>query len=138
MRQMSISGITLAGYRANVRDGGPAWRPLNTMANPPPRSGWPRRRKDGLAHPSTDRIAGVARRSAVDRRAPIGGVVCHMRRHVVLAQVGDKLGHIIGLVGPEHDPMIARAIRRSAVPVVKVSRVPTTRACRFSITTCPR
>jgi hypothetical protein len=30
-----------------------------------------------------------------------GGVLRHMRRHVEFAQVGDKLGHIVGLVGRE-------------------------------------
>src|SRR6516165_9592051 len=34
---------------------------------------------NALAHPSTDYIAGVAGRPAVDRRAPIGGVLRHMR-----------------------------------------------------------
>jgi hypothetical protein len=45
---------------------------------------------------NTARVAG---RSTIDGRSPIGGVLRHMRRHIVLAQIGDKLGHIVGLVG---------------------------------------
>jgi hypothetical protein len=34
-------------------------------------------------------------------------VLRDMRRHIVLAQISDKPGHIIGLVGTERDPVIA-------------------------------
>ena len=34
-----------------------------------------------------------------------------MRRHIVLAQIGDEAGHIIGLVGTEGDPVIAQSGR---------------------------
>src|SRR6516225_1144117 len=100
---------------------------------------------NGLAHPPTDRIARVAGRSTVDCRPPVRRVLRDMRRHIVLAQIGDEAGHIIGLVGTERDPVIARSGRtissaaaRSAVPVAKVNSVSTTRACRFSIRTCPK
>ena len=59
---------------------------------------------DALADPPTDRIAGVAGRPPVDCRAPVGGVLRHMRRHVVLSQIANKPGHIIGLVGAQRDP----------------------------------
>src|SRR6516164_222002 len=62
---------------------------------------------NALAHPPTDRIAGVAGRSTVDCRPPVRRVLRDMRRHIVLAQIGDEAGHIIGLVGTERDPVIA-------------------------------
>ena len=34
-----------------------------------------------------------------------------MRCHIVFAQIGDKRGNIVGLIGPERDPMIARTVR---------------------------
>src|SRR5258707_10009900 len=98
---------------------------------------------DALAHPPTDRIAGVAGRPAVDCRSPVRGVLRHMRRHIVVPQIGHKPGHVVSLVCTERDPMIAAATisspaSRSAVPVARVRRVSTTKACRFSIRTCPR
>src|SRR6516225_8731380 len=58
---------------------------------------------DALTHPP-DRIAGVAGRSTVDCRPPVRRVLRDMRRHIVLAQIGDEAGgHIIGLVGTERD-----------------------------------
>src|SRR6516162_11548498 len=58
---------------------------------------------NALAHPPTDRIAGVAGRSTVDCRPPVRRVLRDMRRHIVLAQIGDEAGHIIGLVGTERE-----------------------------------
>src|SRR6516225_4468300 len=87
---------------------------------------------NALAHPPTDRIARVAGRSTVDCRPPVRRVLRDMRRHIVLAQIGDEAGHIIGLVGTERDPVIAgraatisSAAARSAVPVAKVNSVST-------------
>src|ERR1700730_3565635 len=86
-------------------------------SNPPPSSGestanltfsassWSITR--GRTHPPTDRITGVAGRPAIDCRSSIGGVLRHMRCHVVLPQIGDKPGHIVRLVGAECDPVIA-------------------------------
>ena len=65
---------------------------------------------NALAHPATDRIARVAGRATVDGRAPIGGVLRPMRRPVARPQIVDKAGHIVGLVGPERDPMTAGAV----------------------------
>src|SRR5438445_4514148 len=100
---------------------------------------------DALAHPPTDRIAGVAGRPAVDCRSPVRGVLRHMRRHIVVPQIGHKPGHVVSLVCTERDPMIAGTRRHHleprlppAVPVARVRRVSTTKACRFSIRTCPR
>jgi len=47
----------------------------------------------------------------VDCRSPIGGVLRHMRCHIVRAQIGDKLGYVVGLISPERDPMIAGTVR---------------------------
>src|SRR6266446_3372798 len=66
---------------------------------------------NALAQPPTDRIARVAGRPTIDCRSPVGRVLRHMRRHVVRTQIGDKAGHIIGLVGAEGDPVIARTVR---------------------------
>src|ERR1700757_3882474 len=63
---------------------------------------------NALAHPPTDRIARVAGRSTVNCRPPVRCVLRDMRRHIVLAQIGDEAGHIIGLVGTARDPVIAR------------------------------
>jgi hypothetical protein len=49
--------------------------------------------------------------STVDCRSPIGGVLRHMRCHIVRAQIGDKLGYVVGLISPERDPMIAGTVR---------------------------
>src|SRR6516164_8916943 len=87
--QATVMGLAKAGGRL-----GPAKHLLNA-----------------LAHLPTDRIARVTGRPTIDGRSPIGGVLRHMRRHVVRAQIGDKLGHIIGLIGTERDPMIAGVVR---------------------------
>src|SRR6516225_2618417 len=47
---------------------------------------------NALAHPPTDRIAGVAGRSTVDCRPPVRRVLRDLRRHIVLAQIGDEAG----------------------------------------------
>src|SRR6267378_2312327 len=82
---------------------------------------------DALAHPPTDRIAGVAGRPAVDGRSPVRGVLRHMRRHIVVPQIGHKPGHVVSLVCTERDPMlpgraatISSPASRSAVPVARV------------------
>jgi hypothetical protein len=99
-----------------------------------------------LSHPATDRIAGVAgrRASIADRRLVVfwatWGVTLWARR------VGDKPGHIVSLVGAEREPVIAgtghhhhlaRALARCRAHC-HVTRVSTTKACRFSIRTWPR
>src|SRR5438045_7618645 len=66
---------------------------------------------NALALPPTDRIAGMAGCPTVNCRSPIGGVLRHMRCDIALAQIGDKLGDIVGLVGPQRDPMIAGSVR---------------------------
>jgi hypothetical protein len=50
-----------------------------------------------LTHAPTDRMARVAGRSTVDCRPPVRRVLRYMRRHIVLAQIGDEAGQIIGL-----------------------------------------
>jgi hypothetical protein len=41
-----------------------------------------------IAHLPTDCIARVADRPTVDGQSPIGGVLRHMRRHIVRTQIG--------------------------------------------------
>jgi hypothetical protein len=48
-----------------------------------------------LAFLLTDRIAGVACRAGVDRRAAVGGVLGDVRRDVEVAQVVDELVHVV-------------------------------------------
>src|SRR6202142_2447407 len=45
----------------------------------------------------------MARRAAVDRRAPPTGVLRHMRAHVHGAQLVDEVGSVIALVGAQAD-----------------------------------
>ena len=68
---------------------------------------------NALAHPPAERRAGMAGRSTIERRTPVGRVLRYMRRHIARAQIGDKLGHIIGLVGTERNPTIARRSART-------------------------
>jgi hypothetical protein len=69
---------------------------------------------NALAQLPTDRMAGMAVRSPVDGRAPVRCVLSDMRRHMVRTQIGDKLGHIIGLVGAKRDPMMAGSTHGAA------------------------
>ena len=73
--QTAVTGLAETGDRL-----GPAEHLLNT-----------------LTHAPTDRMARVAGRSTVDCRPPVRRVLRYMRRHIVLAQIGDEAGHIIGL-----------------------------------------
>jgi hypothetical protein len=90
---------------------------------------------DAFAQPPTDRIAGMARRPRIDGRSPVGDVLCHMRRHLVLPQIADELADVAGLIiiGTQRDRRVPRraatlasAESRSAVPVAWVSRASTT------------
>ena len=74
------------------------------------------------AHPPTDRIAGVAGRPAVDCRSPVRGVLRHMRRHIVVPQIGHKPGHVVSLVCTERDPMIAGTRRHPLEPRLALCR----------------
>lgn len=80
--------------KAQPTRGSPRWRVLRrlpqVLANRrPPRSAcgygcW--------------RHSGVPGGAAVDGRAPVGGVLCDMGRHVQRAQIGDEIGGVVGFV----------------------------------------
>jgi hypothetical protein len=40
-----------------------------------------------------------------------------VRRHIEFPQVGDKFGHVVSLIGPQRDPMIAWTIRHRGYAV---------------------
>ena len=63
---------TRAGHGEGLAEAGGRLGPAKHFLNAP-------------AHPLTDRIAGMAGRPTVDCRSPIGGVLRHMRDHIVLA-----------------------------------------------------
>src|SRR6266403_5090130 len=77
---------------------------------------------DALAHPPTDRIAGVAGGPPVDCRPPVRGVLRHMRRHIVVPQIGHNPGHVVSLVCTERDPMIAGTRRHHLEPRLPLCR----------------
>src|SRR5205814_1094218 len=51
---------------------------------------------DELALPLADDVARMARGAAVDGGAP--GLLCDVRRHALLSQVGDERARVVGLV----------------------------------------
>src|SRR6516165_10284274 len=53
-------------------------------------------------------VAGMAGGAAVDRRAPVAGVLGDMRCGVALTQGCDEAGGIVGLVGADRDAAVAR------------------------------
>lgn len=100
---------------------------------------------DALADHLTDPVAGMARSASIDRAAAaLREVLCHVRRHVARPAVGDKTGRVVGLVRPSVFgcvpgvvSSIASAAWRSPIPSAWVTRVPTTRPERFSMSTWP-
>src|ERR1700735_1942274 len=54
---------------------------------------------DALAPAQADRVAGMARGSAIDRRPSAFSVLRDMRRHAQPAHLGDKVSRVVGLVG---------------------------------------
>jgi hypothetical protein len=60
---------------------------------------------DPLADALADGIASMASGVSVNGRTAVGGVLRHMRRDLELAQIRDKTGHVIGLVGGKRDAM---------------------------------
>src|SRR6516165_11250079 len=63
---------------------------------------------NAFAPAAADRVTGMAGGAAVDRRAPVAGVLGDMRRGVALAQCCDEAGSIVGLVGADRDAAVAR------------------------------
>src|SRR6516162_8572859 len=51
---------------------------------------------DAFAPPAADGVTGMAGGTAVDRRAPVAGVLRDMRGGVALAQCRDKPGGVVG------------------------------------------
>jgi hypothetical protein len=67
----------------------------------------PERLLGSLALLLTDRVAGVARRPRVDRRAAVGRVLGDVRRDIEVAQVVDEPLYIVALA-PSVSPPSAR------------------------------
>ncbi len=55
------------------------------------------------AHAHADGIAGMASGAAINGRAPVRGVLRHMRRDVDLAQFGNEADHVVSLVRAQRD-----------------------------------
>ena len=98
---------------------------------------------DALADPLAERVAGMARDPAVDRRAA-RGVLRDMRRDVEDTDGGDEVRGIIALVGaecgrwrPVWPASMAPAAARSAVPVAAVSMASTSSPLWFSMSRWP-
>ena len=106
------------------------------------RLGRPKTSSMRIAEAQRDRTARW--RVVGDRRAAPALVLRHMRGHRLLAQLHDKIGGVVTLVGTQRHPgrsargsASASAARRSAWPEARVATAPTTRPLRFSISACP-
>src|SRR5215469_12130470 len=63
---------------------------------------------NAFAPPAADGVTGMAGGAAVDRRAPVAGVLRDMRGGVALAQCRNEAGGVVGLVGADRDSAVAR------------------------------
>ena len=58
---------------------------------------------EALALPRVDFAAVVARRPLVNCAAPLGGILCDVRRDAARAQFLNKVRRVISLIGPKRD-----------------------------------